>query len=421
VSCGADCSEAYASGTVVTLTATASSNSVFTGWSGACAGTGACTVTMSATRSVTASFTRTFALTVTRNGTATGTVTSVPAGVTCGTDCTERYVSGTVVALTPTAAAGAVFAGWSGACSGAGACSVTMTADRSVTATFDAAPVPQFTLTVATAGTGAGSVTAPGIACPGDCSQTYNSGTAVALTVTPAAGAVFAGWSGACSGAGACSVDMTADRSVTATFTAQPTGTTYPLTVTRDGTGGGPVTSVPAGVSCGADCTEAYPAGTVVTLGAAPVAGSVFSGWLGACTGTGPCTVTMSASRAVTATFTAQTTGAPRFTADAVAAMPNPAPRGASTTVTVTVTNTGGPGTGLLVDFEIYNAAGAKIHQQITTGQSFQSGERRTFRWVWPVPGTLAPGIYTIKLGFFAGNWATLYTWINAAGSIFVP
>ena len=129
----------------------------------------------------------------------------------------------------------------------------------------------------------------------------------------------------------------------------------------------------------------------------------------------------MSASRAATATFTAQTTGAPGFTADVVAAAPNPAPRGASTTVTATVTNTGGPGTGVLVDFEIYNAAGAKIHQQVTTGQSFQSGERRTFQWVWPVPWTLPPGTYTIKLGFFTGNWATLYTWINAAGSISVP
>ena len=63
------------------------------------------------------------------------------------------------------------------------------------------------------------------------------------------------------------------------------------------------MTSSPAGVSCGSDCSELYNSGTVVTLTAAAATGSTFTGWSGACSGTGSCQVTMSAARAVTARF----------------------------------------------------------------------------------------------------------------------
>ena len=53
------------------------------------------------------------------------------------------------------------------------------------------------------------------------------------------------------------------------------------LTVTRSGTGTGTVTSNPAGISCGGDCSQSYAAGTVVTLSAAAAAGSSFAGWSG--------------------------------------------------------------------------------------------------------------------------------------------
>ncbi len=77
----------------------------------------------------------------------------------------------------------------------------------------------------------------------------------------------------------------------------------YALTVTTGGTGTGSVTSAPAGIDCGLDCSETYGHGTVVTLTAAPAVGSMFTGWSGACTGTGSCIVTMDAAKAVTATF----------------------------------------------------------------------------------------------------------------------
>jgi len=67
--------------------------------------------------------------------------------------------------------------------------------------------------------------------------------------------------------------------------------------------GPGSVTSGPAGINCGSDCSESYAPGTVVTLTARPNRNAMFRGWGGACSGTGTCTVTMDAARSVAATF----------------------------------------------------------------------------------------------------------------------
>lgn len=76
------------------------------------------------------------------------------------------------------------------------------------------------------------------------------------------------------------------------------------LNVNKAGTGSGTVTSAPAGINCSADCVEPYTQGTSVTLTAQSDPGSVFTGWSGDCTGVGPCVITMSVDRNVTATFT---------------------------------------------------------------------------------------------------------------------
>ncbi|MCI0469532.1 MAG: matrixin family metalloprotease, partial [Nitrospirae bacterium] len=57
------------------------------------------------------------------------------------------------------------------------------------------APPTQYTLTVSKSGTGSGTVSSSpsGISCGVDCSESYNSGTTVILTATPAAGSTFSG------------------------------------------------------------------------------------------------------------------------------------------------------------------------------------------------------------------------------------
>jgi hypothetical protein len=164
-------------------------------------------------------------------------------------------------------------------------------------------------LGVSVAGTGTGTVTSNpgGISCPTTCWASFASGTVVALTATPGSGSTFAGWSGACTGTGACSVTMSAAQSVTATFTA--TITNYSLGVTLAGTGTGTVTSNPAGINCPTTCSASFNSGTVVKLTAAAGTGSGFAGWSGACTGTGSCSVTMSAAQSVTATFNVPVSG----------------------------------------------------------------------------------------------------------------
>jgi uncharacterized delta-60 repeat protein len=76
---------------------------------------------------------------------------------------------------------------------------------------------PSHTLTVSISGSG--SVTGPGIECPGDCAATYASSAPITLLASPSPGSTFAGWSGAClSDAEACEITMTEAKDVTATF-----------------------------------------------------------------------------------------------------------------------------------------------------------------------------------------------------------
>lgn len=79
---------------------------------------------------------------------------------------------------------------------------------------------------------------------------------------------------------------------------------TQQLTVNKIGTGDGIITSSPDGIDCGQDCSANFSPGSLVTLTADPVEGSTFSGWSGACSGTGDCQITMDTSKTVTAAFT---------------------------------------------------------------------------------------------------------------------
>lgn len=157
--------------------------------------------------------------------------TDTRGGIDCPGQCSADYENAFQLRdrVTLSASPGnfSVFQGWGGACSGTQpTCQVAafFNATKAVTARFEPLPLLGISgLSVSVAGAGAGTVTGPGVACPGDCSQRYLRSAAVALTATPAVGSSFAGWSGACSGTSpTCNLTMSASRSVTATFRANP-------------------------------------------------------------------------------------------------------------------------------------------------------------------------------------------------------
>jgi uncharacterized repeat protein (TIGR03803 family) len=137
IDCPGSCAASFAPGTQVTLTASGASGSSFSGWGGACSGTGSCVVTMNASQSVTAAFAANYALAVSVIGSPGGRVTSSPSGIDCGATCSAGFSPMTQVTLTATPDAGWGFAGWSGACSGMGtSCTVTLNANASASASF---------------------------------------------------------------------------------------------------------------------------------------------------------------------------------------------------------------------------------------------------------------------------------------------
>jgi Divergent InlB B-repeat domain len=224
-----------------------------------------------------------------------GDVTSTPAGISCGSDCSETYDVVTGVTLTATPSGSAVFAGWSGACTGtATTCTLTMNGPKLVTASFSNKPV----LTVTNAGGGTVTSDPAGINCTvGTCTATYPLGTPVMLTAMPDATSAFAGWGAACTGTSTtCTLTMNSSQSVTATFEAE-------LSVTIEGSG--TVTSDPSGINCTlGTCTASYPFGSPVMLSATPDSTWTFAGWSAGCSGTGSCMVTVNGPQSVTATFT---------------------------------------------------------------------------------------------------------------------
>ena len=124
----------------------------------------------------------------------------------------------------------------------------------------------------------------------------------------------------------------------------------------------------------------------IVTLQALPNTGSVFTGWAGACAGTGVCQVPMSAARSVTATFTADVAN------------------GYTATLTVTKAGNGGGNvrvTSVTVPNAIYNAEiteNGDIAGQLTNWQLFGVSTSNTdaYSLYWNL--TDSGGTRTVKL-----------------------
>jgi len=212
IRCPGTCSQFVAPGTSVTLTAK-NGKGTFAGWSGACTGTvPTCTLTVNSEAPVTATFLASYKLTTRITG--VGTISSNPAG--------SSFLDGTTVTLTAVPTAGNTFTAWGGACAGTSlTCTLTISADTSVTATFAASGAPppppppgnttSYRLVVKTNGNGTVAASPAG--------SSFASGTVVTLTATPKTGSPWLGWSGPCTDMSAtCVVTMTADTTVTANF-----------------------------------------------------------------------------------------------------------------------------------------------------------------------------------------------------------
>jgi hypothetical protein len=142
--------------------------------------------------------------------------------------------------------------------------------------------------------------------------QTVDPQSATAITIRAQAqsGSAFVGWSGLCTGTAPCTTTggFPPNGQLVAHF--DLVVATLSLAVRTTGHGSGTIQSSPAGIACtstagspSGTCSAPLEAGATYTLSAVPAEGSRFVEWGGDCTGAGPCTVTMSQARSVSARF----------------------------------------------------------------------------------------------------------------------
>jgi hypothetical protein len=317
ITCGADCTETVALNSSITLTATPAGNAVFAGFVGCDTVTATtCTVRLTGSRTVTATFDisqSAYTLTVAKDGSGMGTITGT--GINCGTDCNESVPAGQTRTVVAAPAAGSVLSGWAGCDSVAALdCIVTVGANRTVTATFSGMAVPPAPSNLTAAITVTGAVELAWM--DNSASETDfridrsdMPATGFAEIAQVAANATTASIPGLMPGTHyfrvrANGLGGSSPASNVAVLTIAPTSWT--LSVSKTGMGSGTVASTPAGITCGADCSEPYPSGSMVTLTATPANGSTFSSWSGCTTSSGTsCTVSLTANRTVGATFAA--------------------------------------------------------------------------------------------------------------------
>ena len=317
---GTACSVTFASATSVTISATADTGYLFSGWGGACSGTSTTTtVAIDSAKTCTAAFTlsgsspTTYALAVSPtpvNGTVSG------GGLTCGAGgavCQVDVASGTSVTLTATPMSGYSLTSWGGSCTGTGTTTtVLMSAARTCSATFGVGlPTgPPYTMTISPKPAG-GTIAGAGLNCGTGgnlCAVTMPAPMGLGMSAAPAAGYNFGAWTGDCSGlTTGLTVQLSGPRTCSATFI--PVGATFQLNVSPAPTGG---TVTGGGITCGiggSTCQVTYGSATSVLLNAAPASGYTFAGWGGSCTGTNTSTtIQVDGIRTCTAAFAATPT-----------------------------------------------------------------------------------------------------------------
>ncbi len=110
---------------------------------------------------------------------------------------------------------------------------------------------------------------------------------------------------------------------------------------------------------------------------------------------------------------------APSFAVTAASVSPSPVPPGGTATITIAVKNSGSAASGINVDIEVYDSSNRLVFQRITDGQSFGTGESRTYQPAWAIPANEPTGVHTVKVGVFSSSWALLM-WNNSATTVSV-
>lgn len=235
IQCGLPCTAEFKNGETVSLIAKPSAHSEFLGWAvagqpNACLDpNSSCQVTLSGSVNVTANFRAIPQRELNVSVSGQGLVSSTPIRLSCRSQCSAEFDEGSQVTLTPEAAEGFRFIGFSGACSGQADCSVTMTSDASVDLHFVPAtaperlhpPAPTSPLLVIAGGSGTGSVASEpgGLDCGLVCSAMFATGTEVTLKASADPGSRFVGWSGCDTViSGRCRVGVSGPRNITASF-----------------------------------------------------------------------------------------------------------------------------------------------------------------------------------------------------------
>lgn len=305
------------------------------------------------------------------------------------TDGEGAYAAGTSVTITSVANTGYTFTNWTDLASGAVVSAspnytFALTANRTLVANF---LLNTYTLTVNAVN---GTVSkAPDLA-------TYNHGSNVVLTATPAAGYVFSSWSGDATGTtNPLTVNMTSNKNITANFTAIPANQ-YTLTVNAVNGSVAKVANQPT-----------YTSGSTVVLTATAAAGYTFSFWSGDATGSvNPLTVTMNANKNITANFTPLAAVGPTAvnlgTAGDFAILTK---SGISTTGVTSITGdigvspaaaTAMTGFGLIMDTN-----GQSSHTPIVIGKAYASD------YAAPTPAKMTTAVSDMETAFTTANGLT--------------
>ena len=305
------------------------------------------------------------------------------------TDGEGAYAAGTSVTITSVANTGYTFTNWTDLASGAVVSAspnytFVLTANRTLVANF---LLNTYTLTVNAVN---GTVSkAPDLA-------TYNHGSNVVLTATPAAGYVFSSWSGDATGTtNPLTVNMTSNKNITANFTAIPANQ-YTLTVNAVNGSVAKVANQPT-----------YTSGSTVVLTATAAAGYTFSSWSGDATGSvNPLTVTMNANKNITANFTPLAAVGPTAvnlgTAGDFAILTK---SGISTTGVTSITGdigvspaaaTAMTGFGLIMDTN-----GQSSHTPIVIGKAYASD------YAAPTPAKMTTAVSDMETAFTTANGLT--------------